>query len=606
MEVENDEKINVFITLLKEYLTNKSHEKKEKIVQLFQNNPNSRIIQNIRDLFEVTEKKIIPYNWIEERIDELNDVMLNYAQHNYTENITLKQDDLFDSLSLSIKYLGETLNDTTVSKEYLQDIFNSMGDFLIVTDNNKFITFVNQYTLNISGFKFEELIGKPKHLLLQIDNTQASSLVMGTILLKNSNIIPVAITTKDFLSGDNDHIGYVTIAKDMSSEIQYQKELQDTYIKLINAKEKAEESDRLKTAFLTNMSHEIRTPLNGILGFSELLINPKYDVNTKNEFLSYIKKSGRDLISVVNDIIDISMIESNQINIVEREVDVNSLLKEIFELHQLINEKDTIAFQYSTGLEQEKCSILTDDQRLKQIINCLLNNAFKFTERGSISFGYKLEKDYLKFFVSDTGIGISKNDQNIVFNRFAQAKDISSQCYRGTGLGLAISKSLVELLRGTIWIESQQGLGSTFYFTIPYKQVPNENLDINLIDINDYNWENKTILIVEDTEINLKLLQEMLFMTKANLLYAINGEDAVEMCKKHAIDIVLMDIYMPIMNGFEATKQIKLFKPDLPIIAQTANAISEDKNKCLELGCSDYIAKPFSIEFLFQIIQKYF
>lgn len=389
-----------------------------------------------------------------------------------------------------------------------------------------------------------------------------------------------------------------SIIYDITKQLKTEREL-------ITAKEKAEESDKLKSAFLTNMSHEIRTPMNSIIGFSSLFV--KEDLNEKKRkiYASTIIKSGHQLLNLVNDILDISLIETGKLELNFEDIVVNDILLELYNTYSIQHNDKNISFYMYKGLKDAESTILTDSTRLVQVLSNLLNNAFKFTPKGHIKFGYTLKDKNLQFFVEDTGIGISAELHHKIFEQFRQAELGLTRQYGGTGLGLAISKNLVNLLGGDIWIKSQKKKGSTFYFTIPYKK---SKTQIKKIESPSLNKENKEyiILVVEDEASNFLFLDEILAHKNISLIHAKDGLEAVEICKSNKrIDLVLMDIKMPKMNGYEATGIIKKENPSLPILAQTAYAMKEDEVKALEAGCDGYISKPIEEEKLLILIEKH-
>lgn len=376
------------------------------------------------------------------------------------------------------------------------------------------------------------------------------------------------------------------------------------------AKKKAEESDKLKSSFLANMSHEIRTPLNSILGFSELLYSENLTFEKKKSYLDIIYSSGVQLLTVINDIIDISKMESNQLDIFYKECDLNKLLDPIkseFELAKNRKNKKNIAIKLTGKLPASKSITITDCVRLKQILSNLINNALKYTNEGSVEFGYSLnDENFLQFYVKDTGMGISEENKSIVFDQFRQADITEKKVLGGTGLGLTISKGLVELLGGKIWFESKENIGSTFYFTIPYKkpekQKPEKKTSKKNIDLSD-----KTILVVDDHDDVHSYFQATLKNTNCELLHARSGLDAIQICSENKkIGLVLLDIQLPDMNGFEVIKSVQKINNNLPIIAQTAYALTGDREKALAAGCKAYISKPIDKILLYEIISTIF
>lgn len=376
---------------------------------------------------------------------------------------------------------------------------------------------------------------------------------------------------------------------------------------LLLAKQHAEEGEHVKMSFFANMSHEIRTPMNGIIGFSEML-NQKGLLEEKRIYYSgIIKESGQRLLAIVDDIIDISKIETNQIKITEEEIDLRSMLKELYEIHIEHFKRKNIELRLDSKITKSKSNVIVDGKKLKQIINNLLTNALKFTEKGEISFGACIKDSKLEFFVQDSGIGISENMKAKIFDRFRQADDSVSRLHGGTGLGLSISKGFLDLMGGDIYVESSIGKGSKFIFQLPYKSgkiiLNRKNIPFS---IKKQSLKGFSILIAEDDETNFMFLSEALSIYGPTLILAENGVEAVEaVVKRPSINLVLMDLKMPIMNGYEATKQIKRLNSKIPIVAQTAFAYEEDRKKVLDFGFDDYISKPIKIEALLKIIDHF-
>lgn len=386
----------------------------------------------------------------------------------------------------------------------------------------------------------------------------------------------------------------------LALEIQERRKIE---IELKKSKEAAEEANRVKTAFLANMSHEIRTPMNAIQGFSEVILKGNLSEKSTYDFIEIINNSSKQLLNVINDIIDISMIEAGQLKIIYDTVKLNRLLENIYSLHSNNAKSKGLKFNVSYGLPDTVDSINTDEHRLAQIINNLISNAIKFTNEGYVEFGYKLKSTHLEFFVKDSGIGIPREFHDLIFERFRQVDDKLSRDYGGTGLGLSICKSIIEMMGGEIWIESEPNKGSTFFFTLPYEQkypvIENEILESNYIDLKD-----KTILIAEDDYYNYLLLQKLLESTNANLLRANNGQEAIDIFSQNNVDFVLMDIKMPVMNGYEAVKIIRENNTRIPIVAQTAYAMTEERQLAIEAGCNYYITKPIKSGELYEIFKE--
>jgi len=359
---------------------------------------------------------------------------------------------------------------------------------------------------------------------------------------------------------------------------------------------------------LANMSHEVRTPMNGILGFSQLLTNPDIPEVDVRQYVDVIQSCGNQLLCIINDLIDISKIESNQISIVTSKTNVNQIVHEQFLIFKEKTDQQGITLSYTTDLPDDKCTIVTDNARLKQILTNLIGNAVKFTREGYVKFGYKHRGNELEFFVQDTGIGIPSEMQSAVFERFMQVETAVSQQAGGTGLGLAISKAYVNKLGGSIWVNSSPGEGSTFYFTIPYKP-SDEVARMERLAVDEYAKQipsGVNVLVAEDDDVNYFFVHEMLADYSINIQRAADGNEAVELVRSNPnFDIVLMDIKMPGKDGFEATREIKEFRKELPIIAQTAYAFSTDKEKALAAGCDDYISKPIDRLKLVSLMAKH-
>jgi len=378
------------------------------------------------------------------------------------------------------------------------------------------------------------------------------------------------------------------------------------------ARGKAEESDNLKSAFLANMSHEIRTPMNSILGFSQLLQRPDLDAEKRSQFAKVITTSGEQLMRIIDDVIDISKIESNHLTLKKEYIKLNDVLAEFIESHdqqKKYGEKQNIRLVLSLPEKDRVDFIYTDPVRFTQILNNLYNNALKNTDEGSIEIGYQLisftGSKYVRFYITDTGIGIPKEKFGLIFERFGQVS--GNRQTSGTGLGLSISRGLVNLLGGMIWVESTVGKGSTFYFTHPYEYkyaLPDE--DQNAANKNTMpDLSGKLVYVAEDDVASMLYLKEILSETKINIRYAANGKLLLQLMKEKMPDIVLMDINMPEINGYEALKAIRVINKQVPVIAQTAYALSDEREKCLDAGFTDYIPKPLSKDLVIKKLYLY-
>ena len=375
---------------------------------------------------------------------------------------------------------------------------------------------------------------------------------------------------------------------------------------LINAKEKAEEGDRLKTAFLNNISHEIRTPMNAIVGFCALLGEPDLNEQSRMDYIEVIIQSSNHLLAIISDIVDISNIEANTVKIAKNGININSTFKSLYDQFLPKVSEKKIQLICESDIPDSDALIVTDNTKLKQILINLINNAIKFTDKGYVKVGCVLRDKFLEFCVSDTGIGIGEEYYQRIFDRFYQVQLSISRLYEGTGLGLAISKANVELMGGKIWLTSEPGKGSTFFFSIPYEKQAVETLAVNEKRVpEDFVFpEKKTILIAEDIDSNFKLVRFFLSNANTEIIRAANGKEAVQKFQSNKnIDLILMDIKMPVMDGYTAVKLIRETNNTIPIIAQTAYA--EDKEKAIDSGCSGFISKPFDKKSLLKVIHEF-
>lgn len=384
-----------------------------------------------------------------------------------------------------------------------------------------------------------------------------------------------------------------------------------TEAELIKAKNKAEESDRLKSAFLANMSHEIRTPMNGILGFAELLKTPKIKSVKKEKYIDIIGKSGTRMLNIINDIIDISKIESGSMELELSDSNVNEQVEYIYTFFKREVEEKGLMLQFHNGLSWDEALVTTDREKLFAILTNLVKNAIKCTKKGIIEFGYlKKDKD-LEFFVRDTGHGVPKHRMGAIFDRFVQAENIEEIDRQGVGLGLSITKSYIDMLGGKIWLDSEEGFGSTFYFTIPY-EILSEEEKLKKVGKDGENYNELlelelSIIIAEDDAVSSALLTNFMEKYSSEILRVTSGTKVVEACRKSSdFDLILMDMRMPELNGYEATRNIRKFNKDVVIIAQTAYGLSGDREKAIDSGCNDYLAKPISKNALVSLLHKYF
>ncbi|MHC1703723.1 MAG: tetratricopeptide repeat protein [Tenuifilaceae bacterium] len=383
---------------------------------------------------------------------------------------------------------------------------------------------------------------------------------------------------------------------------------------LSDALARAEESDKLKSAFLTNMSHEIRTPMNGIIGFAKILEDETLPVDIRKRYVDIINRQGQNLLQIINDIISISKIESGQLTVKKSICNINVILSDLYTLFSSkknLNQNINIELRVVKSLGDNNCYILSDPIRLEQILSNLIDNAYKFTNEGYIEFGYHvLGPRTIKFYVKDSGYGIPEDQFNRIFSRFYRYSHINQSLSSGTGLGLAISKGLTDLLGGELTVESKLGEGSVFNLKIPYIPIDStldKPKDIKTRAFDSNNWSEKMILVVEDDLISYLYLETLLAKSGVNLIHVKNGEDAIEVCQiNDKIDMILMDMQLPFISGYETTHEIKSFRKNIPIIAQTANVMNNEREKCILAGCDDYISKPIDPDEFMLILTKYF
>lgn len=398
---------------------------------------------------------------------------------------------------------------------------------------------------------------------------------------------------------------YEGVVEDITKRKKAEQELK-------NALEKAEESDRLKTAFLSTMQHELRTPLNGILGFSELLSQEENFSEEEKDYINMIHESGKNLLGIINDILDASLITAGKVRLAKQNIRLDEVFEEIYQDYQQkireSKDKRQLQLMLSKEIKDEEAQMVSDPIRLRQIMSNLIDNAIKFTYKGTIEFGYTRQPNgEILFFVKDTGIGIPPEKQSIIFDIFRQGEDTDTREFGGSGLGLSISKTLVEVMGGRIWVNSTEGEGSNFQFTLPHV-LPDKPVAsmIRSKRAKERNWKDKTILITEDNFSNFLLLKTFLKKTGATLIHAKNGEEALRFVKKHPeIDLVLMDIQLPGISGYHTTEKIKDLRENLKIVAVTAYATEMDKESCVEAGCDDHIPKPINKKMFFDVLDRY-
>jgi CheY-like chemotaxis protein len=358
------------------------------------------------------------------------------------------------------------------------------------------------------------------------------------------------------------------------------------------------------------MSHEIRTPMNGILGFAELLKEPGLSNEQQQEYIQIIEKGGARMLNIINDIMSISKIESGTIEVNNKETNINEHIEFIYNFFKPELEAKGMNLSFKNALLSNQSVIITDSEKVYSILTNLVKNAIKYSKKGSIAFGYEKKDNYLEFYVKDTGIGIPKDRQKAIFERFIQADIQDKNAYQGAGLGLSISKAYVEMLNGKIWVESEVGVGSCFYFTLPYnveREEKNVFEKVILLEKENNLLKNLKILIADDDDVTRMIISMAVKRFCKDIIEVENGIEVLEACRNNPdIDLIIMDVKMPEMDGYEATKQIRKFNNDVIIILQSAFTLSGEKENAALCGCNDYLPKPFTAVSLIALLNKHF
>jgi len=544
------------------------------------------------------------------RAEQIQKVLYNIS------NAVITTDNLDELISLIRKELGTIINTTN----FYIALYDKKTDIISlpfdVDEKDDYETFPAGKTLTAYVIKTGKSLLVDNKLLTKLikdgkveDIGSPSEIWLG-VPLKIEGKVTGALAVQSYTDENAYNESDMEMIEFVSDQVSISIDRKKAEDNLITALKKAEESDRLKTSFLHNMSHEIRTPMNGILGFTNLLLEPGLTGEEQHNYIDVIKVSGDRMLNTINDLLNISLIESNQVKIAVSEVNVNEQNKNLYTFFKPEAEKKGIQLSYKNTLPEHEAIIKTDSVKIYAILSNLIKNAIKYSDEGTIEFGYKKKEKNLEFFVKDTGIGIPKDRQQAIFDRFVQADIEDIRAYEGSGLGLSISKAYVKMLGGKIWVESREGKGSQFYFTIPYNTKREEKtITINKTSMkkNENQIIGLKVLIAEDIESADMYLTLILKNFSKEILHAKTGTKAIDICRNNPdIDLILMDIKMPKMNGYEATRKIREFNKDVIIIAQTAYALAGDREKSIVAGCDDYISKPINKEMLLEKIEKYF
>ena len=512
------------------------------------------------------------------------------------------------------------IEDYTIQKEkelqlrILSEGVNNSPASVVVTNAKGEISFVNKQFIKSTGYTLDEVRGRTSAILKSDfhtdkfyselwDTINSGNYWTGEFLNKKKN--GTLFWESIMISSLKNEKGEISHFMAIKEDITEKKAVEE---KLKLAKEKAEEADLLKSSFLANMSHEIRTPLNAIMGFSSLISDYDIKSNESAKYLDIIQTNGKQLLNIIDDVLFVSKLHVNQIKIYASVFIIDHLLKELQinftkEL-ELFEEKEIeLKIEVSEKVEIEK--IETDKSKLNQILTKLIRNAIKFTSKGKISFGYELnDNNEIIFFTKDDGIGISEEKQKIIFQKFRQVDDSDTRQFGGNGLGLSIVKGLIDLLKGKLWVESEEGKGANFYFTIPLEIIKKKKKK-KKTSKRKLKWKKKTILIVDDVIESILLIKEILKPSGIKIITASNGIEAIEKFNSNSkINLVLMDIQLPQLNGLETATKIKA-KKDIPIIAQSAYLQQEYEKQCKAIGCNEFIQKPINADELMLMLENY-
>lgn len=531
--------------------------------------------------------------------EKTQSIIFNIA---YQANLNISLTDLFKFIRNELSKIIDTTNfyialynkeDDTLSLPYISDTEQDANHIPAGKSLTKYVIDTKR-SLMVNEYEVDKMVEQD---IIEYMGVNSKIWLGAPLMISNEAIGVIAVQS---YSDENTYtIADLKMLEFVSSQISLTINRKKKEEGLTIALEKAQESDKLKTAFLQNISHEIRTPMNGILGFTSLLSDPDLSKQEIQSYIDIINISGKRMLNTLNDLMEISRLDTGLINVNNKNININNELKELFNFYHEESEKKGLELEMYTDLSDDVAIIKIDKLKILSVLRNLIRNSLKYTQTGSIRFGYKLESNNIKFFVIDTGIGIAREKQTSIFERFVQADIEEIKVQEGTGLGLSISKAYIELMGGKIWLDSEINNGSSFFFTIPFQS--DNSLVINR------KKENKdkklTVLIAEDEEVTDNLLTIILGDYCSMIFHAKNGEEALDIAKNNSdIDVILMDMKMPKMNGYTATEKIREFNKDVIIIAQTAYALSGDREKAIVAGCNDYITKPINNDLLIEKI----
>ena len=557
---------------------------------------------------------------IRDRIEEISRLIFEVANGNFAYKIPSSPHDTdeLEAIILGVNMLGQELRKSTVSRDYMKRIYDGVIDILIIMDANLKIKAVNNAACDLLGYQEDELIGKPLEQLLSEDS-KSSPFVrvvedlarLGQSKNKELNFVsrngyelPTSTSFSTLENENEEEKEVMIIAKDIS-------QLKATELALRKARDQAEEANRSKGRFLSNMSHEIRTPLNGILGFSELLKNTAA-TKMQKEYLSLIHSSGETLAKLLNDVLDLNKMDLDKLVIEKVPFDFRYNVDSNLHPYKYLAKEKNLTFDFIVE-ESVPEIVISDPTRINQIIINFVSNSMKFTEDGSIHLKFKgIRREGMLLLhgeVIDTGIGVAHDKRDTIFETFTQSDSSTTRKYGGSGLGLAICKQLVGLMDGQIGVDSpisENQQGSRFWFTIPIEAGVKPEKSAKDHSENNFKLkENKNILVVDDNNVNLLLIKKMLMSAGAKVTSAIHGKDAIEKVQSKDFDMIFMDIQMPVMDGFDATIELRKQGYEKPILALSANVDKENIEKCLTVGMNDYLQKPYHKKQLMGLLEKW-
>ncbi len=555
-------------------------------------------------------------------LDDVNKLKQSDAVKDFQLKKSLKDKNIINSLLVKTSSdLHKVIKESRLRADELDILLNTIPAFVFFKDTAYRYVLVNKSFVNFIDLPESEIIGKTlqnltfSHLLLNSYSKHEKRVMEEGVeeynitekLEKNNQTLWLNTNLAPVKNSQNEIIGLVGISWDITSNKIYEEELK-------KAKILAEEGTKTKSQFLANMSHEIRTPLNGILGMAQILNETRLTKKQK-DIVNILSTSGENLLVLINDILDFSKIEAGKINFINKDFRLDKPIREIYDILSRRAEEKGLLLYIDLG-KNLPAYVNGDEFRFKQVVLNLVNNAIKFTEKGNIrisleNLGSNKERHTIKVSVKDTGVGIPEEKKNKLFQSFSQLDSSSTKRHEGTGLGLAISKLLVQIMKGEIGVDSEPGKGSTFWFTASFKKgkapqkLPKDDAAPQSNKLKD---KMLNVLVVEDNLINQKISSFSLKKAGMKVTIANNGLEAVQMFKKQSFDVILMDIQMPVMDGYEATGQIRKLEESLtthvPIIALTANAMQGDAEKCLAAGMDNYLSKPFKIDKLISILNQ--